>query len=464
MEENYLDSIRKQFQYYQHLGDQTFAQLAEADIFWKHDPYCNSIAIIVKHLRGNMLSRWTNFLSSDGEKEWRNRDSEFIEDIKDKADLLAKWQEGWACLFQALDSINKDNFETTIYIRNMGHTIPEAINRQLAHYAYHVGQIVFIGTMIKGEEWKSLSIPKGQSMAYNKEKFAQPKRQEHFTKEFLPDSQNDRIEIKNLANTSLATIVDCLLVAFEGYFVQMPSDVKYWESRYKGARVDYSLSFGAFHKDKLVAFIINGVDKSNGVLTAFNTGTGVIPAFRGQQLVDKIYAHAIPILKNKGVQQCSLEVIQANARAIRVYERIGFKIDRSLKCFKGTIDNPVDKVSVQKVDYATLVAAGKPEHDFYSWDHSKEAILKSGLDYQTYKVNREEKTIGYFSIKESGYLGQFEAAEQNFHFLMNGVKLVNPAIRINNVDARRTTLVNNLLSVGLENTIDQFEMSMGISD
>jgi len=190
MEENYLESIKKQFQYYQQLGDQTFAQLTEADLFWKYDPYCNSIAVIVKHLQGNMLSRWTDFLTADGEKEWRNRDAEFVEDIKDKADLLAKWQAGWSCLFTALESINKENFETTIYIRNMGHTIPEAINRQLAHYAYHVGQIVFIGTMIKGNDWKSLSIPKGQSTAYNKEKFAQPKRREHFTKEFL-DKRDD---------------------------------------------------------------------------------------------------------------------------------------------------------------------------------------------------------------------------------------------------------------------------------
>jgi len=461
MEENYLDSIRKQFQYYQQLGDQTFAQLTEEDLFWKYHPESNSIAIIVKHLRGNMLSRWTDFLTTDGEKEWRNRDAEFVEDIKDKADLIAKWKEGWTCLFQAIDSVNKENFETIIYIRNMGHTIPEAINRQLAHYAYHIGQIVFIGTMIKGKEWKSLSIPKGESTVYNKEKFALPKRKEHFTKEFLQDA-TDMIEIRNLSNTKLSTIIDCLLIAFEGYFVQMPSDLNYWKSRFKGARVDFSLSYGVFQKDKLVAFIINGIDESNGLLTAFNTGTGVIPAFRGQQLVDKMYAHAIPILKNKGVQQCSLEVIQANARAIRVYERIGFKVDRSLKCFKGTIDNPIDQVSIQQVDFHALVKQGKPEHNLYSWDHSKEAILKSGTDYQTYVVNRAKKTVGYFSIKESGYLGQFEAADQDFHFLMNGIKLINPAIRINNVDATRTTLISNLIAAGLENTIDQFEMSMRI--
>ncbi len=132
-----------------------------------------------------MMSRWTDFLTTDGEKDWRNRDAEFEPDIRSKEELLAKWNEGWNCLFEAINSINREDFGTIIYIRNMGHTIVEAINRQLAHYSYHIGQIVFIGRMIKGEEWKSLSIPKGKSMKYNKEKFSKPKRKEHFTKEFL---------------------------------------------------------------------------------------------------------------------------------------------------------------------------------------------------------------------------------------------------------------------------------------
>lgn len=182
---NYLESARKQFEYYKQLGDRTFDQLAEKDFFWQFNPESNSIAIIVRHLWGNMLSRWTDFLTSDGEKEWRNRDAEFEASIKTERELREKWEAGWACVFQALDSIHEDNFNTTVYIRNMGHTIPEAVNRQMAHYAYHVGQIVFIGRMIKGRDWQSLSIPKGQSATYNAKKFAQPKRKEHFTDEFL---------------------------------------------------------------------------------------------------------------------------------------------------------------------------------------------------------------------------------------------------------------------------------------
>lgn len=185
MKNNYLSSVRKQFEYYKMLGDKTMDQLDEKDYFWQYNEESNSIAIMVNHLWGNMMSRWTDFLTSDGEKEWRKRDMEFEDVIKDEASLFKKWNEGWKCLFKALDSINEDNFETVVYIRNMGHTTVEAINRQLAHYAYHVGQIVYLGRMIKGRQWQSLSIPKGESKTYNAKKFSKPKRMEHFTKEFL---------------------------------------------------------------------------------------------------------------------------------------------------------------------------------------------------------------------------------------------------------------------------------------
>ncbi len=171
MKNNYIHSIKKQFQYYKMLGDKTFEQLTEDELFWQFNDHSNSISIIVNHLHGNMLSRWTDFLTTDGEKDFRNRDQEFEDIIDSRAELLTKWEAGWECLFLAIDSINEDNFNTEIYIRNMGHTIIEAFNRQLAHYAYHLGQIVFIGKMIKGADWKSLSIPKGDSKKYNDKKF-----------------------------------------------------------------------------------------------------------------------------------------------------------------------------------------------------------------------------------------------------------------------------------------------------
>ena len=188
MENNFLTSSRKQFEYYKMLGERTFAQLNEEDFFWQYNEESNSIAIIVKHMWGNMLSRWTDFLTTDGEKEWRNREAEFDADIKDKKEMMEKWEAGWTCLFTALDSVNEDNFGQQVFIRNQAHSIVEAVNRQLAHYAHHVGQIVYIGRMLKGKEWKSLSIARGKSKEFNEKKFSQPTRQDHFTTEFLDGS------------------------------------------------------------------------------------------------------------------------------------------------------------------------------------------------------------------------------------------------------------------------------------
>ena len=169
------------------LGDKTFIQLPDEKLFWQFNQESNSIGTIVKHLWGNMLSRWTDFLTSDGEKEWRKRDAEFDNDIQSREELLQKWKEGWDCLFTAIDSLNDADLETIIYIRNQGHTVTEAINRQLAHYAYHVGQIVFLGKMLANNNWISLSIPKGNSNQYNTDKFSRPKHTGHFTDEFLEE-------------------------------------------------------------------------------------------------------------------------------------------------------------------------------------------------------------------------------------------------------------------------------------
>jgi hypothetical protein len=186
---DYLDSVKKQFEYYKMLGEKTFAQLTDEQLFWQFNQESNSIATIVQHLWGNMLSRWTDFLHSDGEKEWRNRDAEFDSAVSTRQALLDKWNAGWTCLFDALNSLTPDDLPKEIYIRNMGHSVTEAINRQLAHYPYHIGQIVFIGKMACDNSWASLSIPKGNSVAYNADKFAKPKHKEHFTSEFLKDKE-----------------------------------------------------------------------------------------------------------------------------------------------------------------------------------------------------------------------------------------------------------------------------------
>ncbi len=185
MKNDFLDSARKQFEYYKMLGDKTFSQVQDDKLFWQYNEDSNSIATIVKHLSGNMLSRWTDFLTSDGEKEFRNRDAEFENDIISKEELLEKWNKGWTCLFNGINSLTINDLDKIIYIRNQGHTVTEAISRQLAHYPYHIGQIVFLGKMLAENGWTSLSIPKGESQAFNNNKFLKPKQRGHFTDEFL---------------------------------------------------------------------------------------------------------------------------------------------------------------------------------------------------------------------------------------------------------------------------------------
>jgi hypothetical protein len=189
MKITFLTSTTAQFQYYKLLGEKTFDQLTNEQLHWQYNEESNSIAIIVKHMAGNMLSRWTDLLTTDGEKEWRNRESEFENEIETREVLLDLWNNGWQCLFNALTSITEDDLEKEIFIRNQGHTVVEAINRQLAHYPYHVGQIVFIGKMLCDTNWNSLSIPKGNSQKYNEEKFAKPKHTENFTDEYINEKK-----------------------------------------------------------------------------------------------------------------------------------------------------------------------------------------------------------------------------------------------------------------------------------
>lgn len=183
--DNYLESSKKQFMYYKTLGEKAMHQLKEEQLFFSINENTNSIAVMVNHLYGNMLSRWTDFLTSDGEKEWRNRDQEFESNTESKEDLLKKWNQGWACLFNALDGIKPENLSQLIYIRNEGQTVIEAINRQLCHYSYHVGQIVFYAKQLKTDEWNSLSIPKNKSSVYNATKFEKEKSRKHFTDDEL---------------------------------------------------------------------------------------------------------------------------------------------------------------------------------------------------------------------------------------------------------------------------------------
>ncbi|MFC5471618.1 DUF1572 family protein [Cohnella suwonensis] len=151
------------------LGDRALAQLDDAAVGWTPEPENNSVAVIVKHVSGNMISRWTDFLTSDGEKPWRERDGEFVDDVGSLERLKELWELGWSALFGALEALRPDDLLRTVYIRGQAHTALEAINRQISHYGYHVGQIVYVAKAYKSAGWNTLSIAKGQSRSFNEE-------------------------------------------------------------------------------------------------------------------------------------------------------------------------------------------------------------------------------------------------------------------------------------------------------
>jgi hypothetical protein len=168
-EETFLKDVIKRFHFYKDMGDKTFEQLGDKDFFIQPSSESNSIAIIIQHLYGNMRSRFTDFLIEDGEKPWRNRDAEFEPMDVSKADLLSFWNAGWEGVFSALQTLHSKDLTKTVYIRQEPMTVIDALLRQLAHYAYHVGQVVYVAKMIKDAAWKTLSIPKRRAGQVNNE-------------------------------------------------------------------------------------------------------------------------------------------------------------------------------------------------------------------------------------------------------------------------------------------------------
>lgn len=185
----YLESVKKQMLYYKTIAEKAIAQLETDQLFISVNEDTNSVATIMNHMVGNMLSRWTDFLTTDGEKEWRTRDAEFENPILTKEELLNNWNKGWDCFFNAINELRPEQLSQIIYIRNEGQTALDAINRQLAHYPYHIGQIVFYAKMIKKTEWSSLTIPKNKSNEYNADKFSKEKSNKHFTEDELKKLQ-----------------------------------------------------------------------------------------------------------------------------------------------------------------------------------------------------------------------------------------------------------------------------------
>ncbi len=167
-QDHYLKDAINQFRKLKELADKAISQVAEKDLFFIPDENSNSIAIIMKHMAGNMRSRWRDFLTSDGEKPDRHRDSEFVIEKGDSREsIFQAWERGWQYVFEALEPLDPDDLNKTVLIRTEPHTVIEAINRQITHYAYHVGQIVFLARSLAGSQWQSLSIPGGKSDEFN---------------------------------------------------------------------------------------------------------------------------------------------------------------------------------------------------------------------------------------------------------------------------------------------------------
>lgn len=164
---SYLEDALSLFHSYKTLAERAMEQVSDADLLAAIDGEANSIAVIVKHMAGNMRSRWTDFLTTDGEKADRNRDSEFEAPSATRADLMQLWEEGWQCLFTALDPLVDEDLDRTVTIRGEAHSVMQAVNRQLAHYPHHIGQIVLLAKHFAGDRWQSLSIPRNRSAEFN---------------------------------------------------------------------------------------------------------------------------------------------------------------------------------------------------------------------------------------------------------------------------------------------------------
>jgi uncharacterized damage-inducible protein DinB len=169
---SYTEDLLSLFRYYKKLAESAMEQLSDEQLFTALDEEMNSVAIIAKHMAGNMRSRWTDFLTSDGEKPDRNRDTEFVAPPSTRAELLRIWSDGWDRVFHALEALCDSDLEREVFIRNEPHSVMQAINRQIAHYSYHCGQIVFLAKHLKGSDWKNLSVPRNRSAEFNRKVLA----------------------------------------------------------------------------------------------------------------------------------------------------------------------------------------------------------------------------------------------------------------------------------------------------
>jgi len=274
------------------------------------------------------------------------------------------------------------------------------------------------------------------------------------------------MQVKSLSSIPFQKIIDCFNDSFEGYFVKMPTDASFYENRWKVAKVDYKLSFGMFDNNHLVGFIINAVDYRNGEKIAYNTGTGVIPSHRGRKIVKTLYDFAIPFLKKNGINNCSLEVITENTFALKAYQRIGFNICKTYKCYKYSfediVETNIDIVRINAEDFDWQLSKNEK---LYSWDNQKEAIIRN-LNLTYYSFSKYNNALGYSIVDEkNGYIAQIEAysnSEKDYTLILKKLTSLNINWRINNIDLSLKEKINAFETLNFQNSVDQFEMKLSI--
>lgn len=270
------------------------------------------------------------------------------------------------------------------------------------------------------------------------------------------------MEIKSLDVITVDEVITCLLTAFSNYFVVLPEDYNYWKSRYRAAQIDWNLSFGMFDGEKLVGFIINGIDVHEGKKTAYNSGTGVLPEYRGREIVDRLYDHAFAEFRKAGIEKCLLEVICENERALSVYKRIGFEIKRKLYSYKGTLPATSVQFQVENRPFKEILQTGLYNARNYSWDNLAKPVEISESNKNCFLVTSEDgKSHGYFVLGPNGQVVQIEAVEESdISEVLNTVNKVTADLRFGNIPEHRQKLLETLKSSGFENTINQYEMEL----
>lgn len=277
------------------------------------------------------------------------------------------------------------------------------------------------------------------------------------------------MEIKSLGKTPLAKITDCFNAAFADYVVKFQVTEEQLGQRWRAARVRYDLSFGAFAGDQLLGFFITGVDDWEGKRTAFNMGTGVIPAFRGQRLVKQMYEHAFPHFRKAGIEQCLLEVIVGNDKAIRAYQSVGFAIGRTLHCFNGHLEKIEESVLPPLRFRKTAVPRWKKYAALQpfapSWEHTNAAIDFQRKAYEYWEFYEADDLKGYFVLNpETGAIPQIGMQAGRWNdlgpFLFARIASRSGRIKMNNVESTAEDLLGLLRRRKLQNKIDQYEMKL----